>query len=105
MWNTPKEHDLVALPPLYSTEGIPNGDKIIHMHFLLGGFDWYAVEFDGRDTFFGFITALNDPSSAELGYFSLSELRGITLNGQEVDRDLYWNPVPAKDVGITATLP
>jgi len=101
MWNRPKEHDLAALPRLYSTADIPIGDKIIHMHFFFGGFDWYAVEFDDRDTFFGFVSVHNDPLDSEWGYFSLSELQGITVNGLEVDRDLYWEPVPARDVGIT----
>lgn len=101
MWNTPTEQELAALPGRYSTADTPAGDKIIVMHFFLAGFDWYAVKFDGRDTFFGFVSVHNDPASAERGYCSLSELREISLNGMEVDRGLFWKPVSTKDAGIT----
>ena len=63
-------------------------------------FDWYAVTFDGQDTFMGFVVVHGDPSNAEYGYFSLSELRGITHIGMKVSRDLNWEPIPARCIGI-----
>ncbi len=39
--------------------------------------------------FFGFVN-LNDPLNAEWGYFPLSELNEINVNGFEIDNDLYF---------------
>ena len=35
---------------------------------------WYTIEFDGEDTFFGYVVGDNP----ELGYFTLSKLERIT---------------------------
>jgi len=100
MRSAPTENELAALPKLHSTKAIPDGDKIIHMHFFLPGFDWYAVTFDGQDTFMGFVVVHGDPANAEYGYFSLSELQRIAHNGMKVSRDLNWEPIPARCIGI-----
>ena len=56
---------------------------------------WYATEFDGKDTFFGLV----DGFEKELGYFSLSELKGLTgFGGLGVERDLYTKPDRISDV-------
>jgi len=56
---------------------------------------WYVLEFDGKDTFFGYV----DGDYAELGYFSLSELESIKGPlGLKVERDLYWEPKPLSEV-------
>ncbi|MDL2279305.1 DUF2958 domain-containing protein [Desulfovibrio sp. OttesenSCG-928-G11] len=98
MWNAPSPHELAKLPKFYETEDVPAADKIIHMHFFLGGSDWFAAEYDGEDLFFGFVILNNDEANAEWGYFSLSELAAINFLGFEIDRDLYWQPVRAGDV-------
>lgn len=95
MWNKPTAEELSRLPRLYATEGTTAADKIIAMHFFFGGCDWYVAEFDGEDTFFGFVILNDDQRNAEWGYFSLSELDELRCNGFEVDRDLYWQPLPA----------
>lgn len=100
MLNKPTEHELRQLPRLYSTENVPAADKIIHMHFFLGSSDWFAVEYDGEDTFFGFAIVNDDEANAEWGYFSLSELAAINFLGFEIDRDVYWKPVRAGDVNV-----
>ena len=56
MWNQPTEDRLAKIPRLYETEKIPLKDKEIHLHFFFCGSDWYIVEFDQEDTFFGSIT-------------------------------------------------
>lgn len=89
MWNKPGQAELANLPRLYETDHIDCKDKMILMHFFIGGCDWYVAEFDGKDTFFGFAN-LNDPVNAEWGYFTLSELAGIRVSGIEVERDLHW---------------
>ena len=51
---------------------------------------WYAMEFDGKDSFFGFVAG----EYPELGYFSLSELENLEgLYGIGVERDRYFEPV------------
>ena len=43
MWNIPSKERLAKLPTLYETENIPLQDKIIHLHFFIGGCDWYIA--------------------------------------------------------------
>ncbi len=101
MWNKPTKGILDDLPRLYETDGVVDcPDKIVRLHFFIGGCDWYAVEFDGKDTFFGFVN-LNDPEMAEWGYFTLSELDNININGVEVDCDLFWSPKKFSEIEIT----
>lgn len=95
MWNKPTAKELARLPRLYETEGIAAEDKVIVMHFFFGSCDWYAAEFDGVDTFLGFVILNGDLQCAEWGYFSLAELDEINFTGFQVDRDLYWQPCPA----------
>jgi hypothetical protein len=101
MWNEPKKERLAKMPKLYDTEEIPVQDKNIHLHFFLGGSDWFISETDGEDIMFGFCILNNDYEMAEWGYVSLSELRSIKIEGWlEVDCELedHWKVRPAKDV-------
>jgi hypothetical protein len=103
MLNAPNRNELQALPRLYSSEDIPDEDKLIHMHFFLPGYDWYAVTFNGRDSFMGFIVMGGNTANAAWSYFSLAELRRIRLHGVEVERDMEWKPIPGKAIGITTS--
>lgn len=104
MWNTPSKNQLAELPRLYETESIPAEDKIVYLHFFLGSADWYIVEYDGDDTFFGFVN-LGDPQMAEWGYISFSELKTVRVGpGFEVDNDLYWQPRRVRDIPEMAQL-
>ena len=82
------------LPPLYATEGQPD-PLVICKFFLPGtGWTWYAIEFDRKDIFFGFVVGLEP----ELGYFSLHEL--MKVRGpfdMEIDRD-HFEAVPLSNV-------
>lgn len=81
------------LPPLYATEDVPASDKMVVAKFFTpdAEWTWYAVEFDGEDTFFGYVDGL----SGEWGYFYLSELqRARGPHGLPVERDLYFQPRP-----------
>lgn len=99
MWNRPTEKQLAKLPAMYSTENIDVKDKVIRMHFFLGGSDWYATEYSSqKELFFGFVILNGDMLNAEWGYFSLDELAVQRLAGIEIDRDLYWKPRPARDI-------
>ena len=100
MWNEPTQEQLDAIPGLYETEHkttLP--DKLIHLHFFIGGCDWYIAEYDGQDLFFGFAILNGDYQNAEWGYISFSELKSIKVGGWlEVDFDLYFEPKSAKEI-------
>ncbi|MCG8533343.1 MAG: DUF2958 domain-containing protein [Desulfovibrionales bacterium] len=98
MWNPPTAEQLSKLPRLYETEEIPLQDKIIHLHFFIGDCDWFVAEYDGDDTFFGYVILLGDTQNAEWGYFSLSELLDIQVSYVEIEHDLYWDVRPASQV-------
>lgn len=99
MWNKPSEAQLQKLPRLYETENVPAKDKMIPMHFFIGGSDWYATEYCPEDKlFFGFAILNEDYEMAEWGYFSLQELSELKVSFLEVDRDLHWEPRKAVEV-------
>ena len=104
MWNEPSKKQLALLPRLYETEGTDPADIIIHLHFFIGGCDWYIAEYDGDDIFFGYVN-LGDPAMTEWGYISFQELKAsqveapVLKNGRptvdlpiQVDRELPWRP-------------
>jgi len=102
MWNKPNQSVLKAVPDLYTTENVSCKDKLIHLHFFIGGSDWYIAEIshDDFDLMFGYCILNNDLEMAEWGYVSLSELDSISVRGIEVDRDLHWSPVAFRQLRI-----
>ena len=116
MYNEPSK-DILNKFPRYGTKDIlnhPTADVVIHGHFFTSAFDWYVSEFDGKDTFFGFVN-LGDPQNAEWGPFTLSELRElrlpirININNMEelssssalhVEWDEYWKPKKFGEIQI-----
>jgi hypothetical protein len=83
------------IPPLYAQQNIK--DPIVYAKYFMpdSHWTWYVLEFDGKDTFFGYV----DGDYQELGYFSLSELESIRGPlGLKVERDLYWKPKPLSEV-------
>lgn len=100
MWNEPTSERLAKIPRLYDTEDKPLPEKLIYLHFFIGGCDWYVAEFDGKDIFFGF-AHLGDDQNAEWGYFSFNELKSIKVRGWlEVDcePEEYWEVKKASDI-------
>ena len=86
MWNHPSNERLARIPKLYETETIPLKEKLIHLHFFIGGCDWYVAEFGGEDLLWGFAILNEDYEMAEWGYISFQELKSIKLMGWlEVD--------------------
>ena len=99
MWNEPSKEQLARIPKLYETEDIPPKEKLVYVHFFLGGSDWYISEFDGEDTFFGYAILNGDLEMAEWGYVSFQELKELKIHpGFEVDCDLFWKVRPASRV-------
>ena len=93
MWNVPTKQRLSTIPKLYETEDIPLKEKLIHLHFFIGGCDWFISEFDGEDLFWGFAILNDDLAMAEWGYTSFSELKAIRVHGYiEIDceAEIVW---------------
>jgi hypothetical protein len=88
MWNEPSIERLSKIPRLYETEKIRPQDKLIHLHFFIGGCDWFIVEYDGQDLFWGFAILNDDYEMAEWGYISFNELKSISINGLEIDCEI-----------------
>jgi len=112
MFNEPSKEVLNRLPRYGANEQISQEKIVIHGHFFIGGCDWYVAEFDGEDTFWGFVN-LNCPQNAEWGPFLLSELRELRLSVPvhegcvqryighlpvEVEWDAYWKPKPFAEI-------
>ena len=77
------------LPKLYASENTE--DPMVWCKFFTpdSNWTWYAVEFDGEDTFYGLV----DGFERELGYFSLSEIQGVRgALGLPVERDKFFKP-------------
>jgi hypothetical protein len=85
------------LPALYANDGKGNAAKAPVKFFGimgLGGWTWYATEFDadgGR--FFGLVVSPMCPDG-ELGYFTLAELESATAMGGKlplIECDKWWS--------------
>ncbi len=75
------------IPALYATEG--DEDPRVYARFFTpdSGWTWYVLEFDGQDTFFGYVVG----HYPELGYFSLKELESIRGPlGLPIERDFHF---------------
>ena len=80
---------LKQLPPLCSSENDPDPMVICKFFYPAFHWTWYAIEFDNKDTFFGFV----DGDFPELGYFSLSELKNTKdKSGLAIERDMFFQP-------------
>ena len=91
MFNKPTAAQLATIPRLYQTEDIPLKDKLVYLHFFIGGTDFFICEYNGADTFWGFVILNGDYEMAEFGYINFNELKSIRANGwQEVDCDQHW---------------
>ncbi len=98
MWNQQTPKRLASIPDLYETESTPLKDKLIHCHFFLLNSDWYVAEFNGTDTFWGFVVLNGDLLNAEWGYFTLRKLDQLNVRGFEIEFDEYWQVRPASQV-------
>ena len=77
------------LPELYANEQKKAEDTPVIVKFFdpTGSWTWYATEFDGKDTFFGFVRGFDN----KLGYFSLIELESARGHlGLGIERDKYF---------------
>jgi len=99
VWNEPTREQLKGIPQLYETENIPPKEKLIYLHFFIGGSDWYVAEYDGEDLFFGYAILNRDEEMAEWGYVSFRELKSLKIApGFEVECDAFWKVRKASEV-------
>lgn len=80
----------LRVPALRSTDG-QGKDAIVHVHYFVGGADWYVTEYDAETgESFGWAEIL--PGGGELGYTSLAELETVAAGPlrQPVERDMHW---------------
>jgi hypothetical protein len=80
-----------GMPKLYATDGMKKHP--LSLHYFTSGCDWYIVEWDREDTFFGYAILNNDMEMSEWGYISLSELLALEdvlyKRGDVLNLDLY----------------
>lgn len=94
------KHIRMQLPKLYATEHVKPADKISVLRLFTpdSSWTWHIVEFDGRDTFFGFVIGLE----SEWGYISLAELQSVRGPlGLPIERDAFWRPKPMREAEPT----
>lgn len=84
------------LPALYSQENNPAPVAAVRFIDTLGNWSWYAVEFDGENTFFGLVLGFE----REFGYFSLSEFEEVNQSAgfARIQRDRDFQPTPVHDI-------
>ena len=83
-----------SLPALYAQDGDPKAKAFVKFFDPFGPATWWASEFDGEDTFFGYADLGLGPGCAELGYFSLSELESVG----RIERDTHFTPCLLSEV-------
>ncbi|MBU1194084.1 MAG: DUF2958 domain-containing protein [Proteobacteria bacterium] len=100
MFNQPTKAQLAIIPSLYSTEGVPTKDKIIHAHFHLQDSHWFIAEIRD-DLMFGFCILNGNIDMAEWGYVCLEDLKSINIHGIfQVEYDVSWVPKPAGQIEL-----
>jgi hypothetical protein len=83
------------LPALYSQENIADPMVICKFFAVWTNWTWYGIEFDGKDTFFGYVAG----DFPELGNFSLSELQNLKgPMGLAIERDMYFGPCRLSEI-------
>lgn len=96
------------VPELYATEPTATRDKVVYLHYFVGGCDWWLVEYDKTEALgFGY-ACLGDRAGAEWGLVSLVELEAVEvpLTGAfdglsiVVERDLHWQPKTAAEAHL-----
>jgi hypothetical protein len=88
-----------VLQPLYATDGDANAKFTVKFFTPDGNATWFAKEFDGVDTFFGYVDLGLGMGCAELGYFSLTELMAVRGKlGLPVERDRHYTPQTLREL-------
>ena len=81
---------LAGIPDLYETEDTPLAEKLLHVHYFVGGCDWYVAKLD-HETGLAFGHADLGMGFPEWGYFDRVELEQTIV--QElfvIERELHF---------------
>lgn len=78
--------EIEAIPAIYSQDGKPKNETIVHAHFFYGQSDWFITEWDKDEDAFGYVILNGDSQMSEYGNIHLPEL---TKNGR-VELDFHW---------------
>lgn len=80
------------LPGLGKTDGKKDAKAVLKIFDPCGRMTFYACEYDGEDTLFGYMISPLGPECDEWGYSSLAEFRSVKGPlGIGLERDLHWN--------------
>jgi hypothetical protein len=82
-----------SVPAIGETEN--KKDAKIALHYFFGGIDFYVLEFDGNDTFFGYMILNGDYWNSEYGYQSRSELFTVL---PLLNLDYHFKPVTVAEI-------
>jgi hypothetical protein len=74
-------------------------DPVAHLHYFMGGSDWYITEKDmegkGTEQAYGFACLNGDMMNAEYGFISIDELASLVIRGfMTIDLDFHFDPTP-----------
>lgn len=89
------------LPPMGSQESKAPTEVMVTVKFFdpCGRFTFYATEYDGEDSVFGYCVSPLGPDCDELGYASVSELQAVRGRlGLGIERDIHWTPKTLAEV-------
>jgi hypothetical protein len=94
------------IPAIGDTDGDqdPLGATVAVKFFAPGRYTFYATEFDGDDTLFGYCVSPLGPDCDEWGYASLKELAEMKIWGiPAIERDIYFgHPTVGEALGKVA---
>ena len=107
----PRKHKMMTkalektIPALYAQDD-KGENAIVHTHYFnpYGRGDWWVLEYDGKNTFFGYV----DLGYPEYGYFTLEELENATVRvgsyQMPLERDLHFTKttIGAIKAGVNA---
>lgn len=82
------------MPKTYEAENIKVKDKVAHLHYFVGGFDWYIIEKDMLPEQRQAFGVVKNGDTVEFGYIDITELQSISL----VEFDFYWEPKPLSEI-------
>lgn len=85
-----------VLPKVSEQEGNRNPTVYVVFQFPLSGWIWFVTEGDAYEDdicFFGYVVGIE----REWGYFCLSELEAVDINGLTVNREEYHIPRPLSE--------
>ena len=92
--------DALQKYPLYSQDDKKGDTVVVAKYFFPAtALTWYVTEGRREDDdylFFGLVVGTD--TSAEMGYFSLSQLSELNACGLKVERDIYFQPKKLSEI-------